>query len=99
MATSIRHFESGSHRVGASTSSALVPARKNTLDLFMPRLIDDFFFQAHLQAGIPEGVRLAEPLVVVHDGLLLGRERLLQHFSRLVSMGYRATPSSARLPG
>ena len=68
----------------------LIPAGENSFDfLLVPRLIGDLVFQAHIEADVPEGIRLAEPLVVVRDRLFLGRQRVLQHFPRLVGVGNR----------
>ena len=76
------------HRVrlhAATSLSSLIPAGENAFEfLLVPRLIGDLVFQAHLEADVPEGVRLPEPLVVVRDRLFLGRQCVLQHFLRLV---------------
>ena len=79
--------------------SALVPASENAFELLlMPRLIGDLVFQAHFESDVPEGLPLAEPLVVVHDRLFLGGVAPVANPRRPPSMATQMSVKTRQVP-
>ena len=60
---------------GCGTLSAVVPAGDDALELLLvPGLVGHLAFQVRLEAEVAEALRLADPLVVIRDGLPFRRQ-------------------------